>query len=47
MRKYEYKCVRIFGFGGRRTRILNEHANDGWEFIQAWGVFHYFKRGVN
>ena len=44
--KYEYKCVRIYGFAARRTNIINEYAKEGWEFISAWGIFHYFKREV-
>jgi len=46
MKKYEYKCVRVFGFGARRTLVLNEYSKDGWEFIHAWGFFHYFKREI-
>ncbi|MDR2708233.1 MAG: DUF4177 domain-containing protein [Nitrososphaerota archaeon] len=42
--KYEYKCVRVFGWSERRTKILNEYANDGWEFMNSYGIFHYFKR---
>jgi hypothetical protein len=44
MKKYEYKCVSIWGFGEKTTRILNEYGRQGWELICAWGVWHYFKK---
>jgi hypothetical protein len=44
MKKYEYKCVWIYGLGARTTRILNEYGRDGWELTCIWVAWHYFKR---
>ena len=46
MKKYEYKCVAIMGGASKTTRIMNEYGEDGWEFVYAWGIWHYFKREV-
>ena len=46
MKKYEYKCVAIVGGGARTTRIMNEYGKEGWEFVYAWGLWHYFKREI-
>jgi hypothetical protein len=45
--KYEYKCVAIFGMGGKTTRKLNEYAQQGWELVEVVWVWHYFKRPLN
>jgi len=47
MQKYEYKCVSIWGFAGRTTRILNEYGQQGWELIDTYYVWFYFKRPLN
>lgn len=44
MKKYEYKCVGIWGFGRQTTRILNEYGQKGWELVCVWAIWHYFKR---
>jgi hypothetical protein len=44
MKKYEYKCVAIFGFGEKTRRILNEYGNGGWELVCVWGMWHYLRR---
>ena len=44
MGKLEYKCICIFGWGRNKTRVINEYAKDGWQFLSVWGLFHYFKR---
>jgi len=23
---------------------MNEYGKEGWEFVHAWGVWHYFKK---
>ena len=46
MKKYEYICVTILGGAKRTTRIMNEYGKENWEFVHAWGVWHYFKREV-
>ena len=28
MKQYEYKCVFIWGFGEKTTRVLNEYGRD-------------------
>lgn len=42
--KYEYKCVTICGFGKKKTKVLNEYAKEGWEFITATIDWHYFRK---
>jgi hypothetical protein len=44
MKRFEYKCVAIFGTGSRTTRILNEYGKDGWELVETQAFWHYFKR---
>jgi len=44
VKKYEYKCVLILGAGGRTTRILNEYGREGWELVEVFWAWHYFKR---
>ena len=44
MKKYEYKCVAIFGLGEKTTRILNGYGNDGWELVSTVWIWHYLKR---
>lgn len=44
MKRFEYKCVYIFGLGERTTRVLNEYGRDGWELVVVFGAWHYFKR---
>ena len=44
MKKYEYKCVVIMGSASSATRIMNEYAKEGWEFVHSYGIWHYFKR---
>ncbi|WP_094228153.1 DUF4177 domain-containing protein [Methanolobus psychrotolerans] len=46
MQKYEYKCVSIFGMGGRTTRVLNEYGQQGWELVDVVWNWHYFKRPI-
>ena len=47
MKKYEYKCVSIFGGAGKTTSIMNEYGEKGWEFVYGWGIWHYFKREID
>lgn len=47
MKKYEYKCVFIWGLGKATTRALNYYGQDGWELVETWAVWHYFKRETN
>jgi len=44
MKKYEYKCVFIGGWGESTTRRLNEYGRDGWELVCVYWAWHYFKR---
>ncbi|NMA67423.1 MAG: DUF4177 domain-containing protein [Clostridiaceae bacterium] len=46
MKKYEYKCVCIFGGGEKTTRILNEYGQQGWELVSAFHIWHYLKREI-
>lgn len=46
VKKYEYKCVYIFGGGERTTRILNEYGQQGWELVSTFHIWHYFKREI-
>jgi len=46
MKKYEYKCVFIWGGGKRASRILNEYGKEGWELVAVSMVWHYFKRVI-
>ncbi|MGX6444331.1 hypothetical protein ACWM35_14075 [Neobacillus sp. K501] len=47
MKRYEYKCVYIFGGGEKTTRILNEYGNQGWDLISTWWAWFYFKRKID
>lgn len=44
MKKFEYKCVFIWGFGETTTRILNDYGREGWVLVAANWCWHYFKR---
>ena len=44
MKRYEYKCVFIWGLGEKTTRRMNEYGQQGWELVCVWGPWHYFKR---
>ena len=44
MKKYEYKCVSIWGLGKGTTKKLNEYGKEGWELVEVWGIWYYFKR---
>ena len=46
MKKYEYKCVFIFGLGEKTTRILNSYGREGWELVSTWWAWHYFQRVI-
>jgi hypothetical protein len=46
VKKYEYKCVYIWGGGEKTTRILNQYGQQGWELVAAWSAWHYFKREI-
>ncbi len=47
MKKYEYKCVLILGFAETTTRRLNEYGREGWELIDTWWAWFYFKRELD
>jgi len=44
LKKYEYKCVFIGGFGESTSRRLSEYGKDGWELVCVWWAWHYLKR---
>ena len=44
MKRFEYKCVWIWGGGEKTTRGLNEYGREGWELVCTYGSWHYFKR---
>jgi hypothetical protein len=47
MKKWEYKCIFIFGNGETATRILNSYGQEGWELVCVVGIFwNYFKREI-
>jgi hypothetical protein len=47
MKKYEYKCVSIWGFARKTTEVLNHYGNEGWKLISVWGMWYYFRREKN
>lgn len=47
MKKYEYKCISIVGFGNKTTRILNSYGEKGWELVSVAWIWHYLKREKN
>ena len=46
MKKFEYKCVTIWGGINKITRVLNEQGINGWEFVYVQGYRHYFKKTI-
>jgi hypothetical protein len=46
MQKFEYKCVAIWGFAASTTAKLNEYGKEGWELVEVWAIWHYFKRPI-
>jgi len=46
MKRFEYKCVYIFGLGEKTSRVLNEYGRDGWELVAVFGAWHYLKREI-
>ncbi len=44
MKKYEYKCVPLFGLGKKTAERLNKYGEEGWELVEVWGIWHYFMR---
>jgi hypothetical protein len=46
LKRYEYKCVCIWGTGEATTRRLNEYGSDGWELVEVIWCWHYFKRDI-
>lgn len=46
MKKFEYKCVCIFGLGESTSRRLNEYGRDGWELLAVNWCWHYLKRVI-
>ena len=46
MKKYEYKCISIWGGKEKITQVLNEYGLMGWEFVFVIGSRHYFKRTI-
>lgn len=46
MQKFEYKCVFIWGWSQKTSKILTEYGKDGWELVAVNWVWFYFKRPV-
>ena len=46
MKKFEYKCVYIFGGAESTSRTLNEYGQQGWELVCVWWAWHYLKREI-
>lgn len=44
MKKFEYRCVFIAGLQDATTRRLNGYGQDGWELVDVFWCWHYFKR---
>ena len=47
MKKYEYKCIYIWGGGKKATRVLNQYGQQGWELVCVWSGWHYLKRRLH
>jgi hypothetical protein len=43
MQKYEYKCSSILGGGEKTTLVLNQYGQQGWELVNTWFMWFYFK----
>lgn len=46
MKKFEYKCIFIWGGGTATTRRLNEYGRVGWELVAVFWCWHYLKREI-
>jgi hypothetical protein len=46
MKKYEYKCIGIFGSCKKASRILSEYGKDGWELVCVYWAWHYLKKEI-
>lgn len=46
MKRFEYKCVSIWGLGGRTGRVLSKYGKEGWELVCVWAIWHYLKRPI-
>jgi len=44
METFEYRCVFIWGWGEKTTRVMTEYGRDGWELVAVTWCWHYFKR---
>ena len=47
MKKYEYKCIFIWGGAEKTTRVLNQYGQQGWELVCVWYSWHYLKRRLH
>ncbi len=47
MKRFEYKCVWIFGMSETTTRILNSYGQEGWELVATWCGWYYLKRQID
>jgi len=46
MQKFEYRCVFIWGWGEKTSKILNRYGKKGWELVAVNWVWFYFKRPI-
>jgi len=46
MQQYEYKCILIFGFSEKTSRVLNKYAQQEWELVTVAWAWHYLKRPI-
>ena len=47
MKRFEYKCVRIWGGPEKTTQVLNEYGKNGWELVDTYGMWFYFKKDLD
>jgi len=47
MKKFEYKCIFIWGGSRKTEEILNLYGSQGWELVSTYWCWHYMKKEIS